>query len=516
MRIRTGITALVTGAVLAATLSVASAPVQGLTLTPPDRVGGLIMTSNDYTSADFSWDVPNSYDLQILRYLVRSSSDAGATWGAPVDVGVTTASSLEALGNAAARLVEVAAVSSDGQGDWSAPLMVTTKGTRTMRVQVLTSDGKPVTGGAITWEMVPRTVWSSITYGLTSDGVIDFPSAPAGTVKVTIVNGLLPDGTFVAGRWVATLGFATTELRLPYVPPSVHRIHVTLPGGLPVANVSVDVPGLATSLDVGRFNFARAVGGSAGVTDSAGLFTAVGFASGTVEADLTYDDGVIGQTKAVTVTGSDTYAELEYAPFVVADASTFSGTAGQGVGVSLTAHSAGTSLRQASLHPMSGQSGVRVTLVPPKGASVGTCGARLSGLTNSQGKVSLRICATKSGVVRVRSTGALSARAFTLLVRGRPSLPVRSVTAKSRSAGSISVSWARPFFTGGASVVRYRVTASTVGATPVVRDVPVTSSATPLRRTITSLRHATRYVVRIYALTRYGWSDPYTVTVPVA
>ena len=502
------VSAAVMGSVLIAPARAANPP------TPPARVGGLVEGLSDATSADITWDIPDSYSLPIDKYVIRLSADGGYSWSIVADNVLTAAYTLDPLPAASARLVEVAAVSSDGQGEWSAPTMVTTKGTRQMRVAVQTSTGLPVTGGAITWEMVPRTVWSSITYGLTSDGIIDFPSAPAGTVKVTLVNGQLPDGTFVSGRWTATLGFASTVLTLPSIAPGVRRVHVTLPGGLPVANVKVSVEGLEQSAAVGRFVFAPPSGSAIGFTDATGLFTASGFANGTVQATITYDDGIIGQQKTVNLTGADTRVQLEYAPFVSADAPTATGSAGAGVNVALTASVAGAAAL--SLTPKSGQPGVNVTIIPPAGAAKGTCGYHLTGRTNARGKVTLRICATKSGVVRVKSAGALPVGSFTLLVRGRPSLPVRSVTAKSKSIGTISVSWARPFFTGGAPVLRYRVVVATPGKADVVRNVPVTSATTPLRRTVTSLLHAQRYVVSIYAITKYGVSDPVRVTVPVA
>jgi len=65
-------------------------------------------------------------------------------------------------------------------------------------------------------------------------------------------------------------------------------------------------------------------------------------------------------------------------------------------------------------------------------------------------------------------------------------------------------------------VTRYRIEASTPGRAIAARNIPVLSSSTPLRRTLTNLGHASRYTVRIYAITKFGWSDPYVVSVAVA
>jgi len=162
-----------------------------------------------------------------------------------------------------------------------------------------------------------------------------------------------------------------------------------------------------------------------------------------------------------------------------------------------------------------GQPGVGVSLVLPAGAAKGSCGAKLSGTTGANGKVTLRVCATKSGLVRVRTTGAVPVGGFTLLVKGAPSLAPGSFTAKSKAPGSVSLSWAKPFYSGGVPVTSYKAVLTAAGKATVTKTLPVTA-VTKLRMTATGLAHATRYTVKLYAITKYGTSDPVTATVPVA
>jgi len=417
--------------------------------------------------------------------------------------------------------VEVAAIDSKGQGPWSTPLLITTKGAQQTRVTVQTSDGRPVSGGSITWSAVSAR--SSVAYGLTADGLIDFPSAPAGAVTVTLTGGQLPDGTLVSGTWNATLGFDTNVLRLPAAPTATHQVHVTLPGGLPVSNAQVSVTGLSSTFQSGGFTFTRPAGGISGVTDASGVVTATGFTTGSVMATVVYDDGVITQTPpAFDASAADSYLELEYSPFV--QTATQFGTANSGAGVSVTLSAVnpipGAGLRRSAVasHP---QAGVAITLLLPAGATKGTCGAKLTGSTGANGKVTLKVCATKSGVVRVKSAGAVPVGAFTILVKGKPSLAPRSLTAKSKVVanagvtGSVNLSWAKPFFTGGAPVTRYKAVLTAVGKLDVTKTLTVKAS-TPLKMTIAGLVHAKRYTVKLYAITKYGTSDPVVTTVPIA
>jgi hypothetical protein len=245
-----------------------------------------------------------------------------------------------------------------------------------------------------------------------------------------------------------------------------------------------------------------------------------------VTATVVYDDGVITQTPpSFDASAVDSYLELEFSPFVQPAVVTSTSTAGAAVPVVLTAVTPAAPLL--GMHPMlgpSGRAGVWVSLVPPAGAAVnvGTCHATLSGVTNSAGKVTLKLCATKSGTYRVKSAGAVPVGSFTLYVKGKSALPPRNLSAKSTTIGlstglygTASITWRAPAFTGGAPVTKYTITLTRAGAATIVKTV-VMRVGTRLALAVAGLTHAKTYTVKITATTKYGTSDGAVTRLAVA
>lgn len=499
-----------------------------LFVTPNDGLPGLITdlriaggsAGRGYTSVRLEWTPPDAYGNPVVGHRVRVAANDRGDWRLLENGGAEGTYLLDDLPYSSARVVQVAAVTEFGRGPWSAPLLVTTKGASAKEVWIMDARTNPVRGGTVTWEMVPRTAWSSVPYGLDSAGEIVFPSAPAGTVRVTLTDGVLEDGSLVSGEWTATLGFGLTALWLPANPLPSRTVAVTLPGDLPVSNASVTFNGLTDTYRNGGFTFTMPSFRTSGRTDAAGTFTAFGFPDGTVTADVVYDDGVIGQQQTIAAAAPVSFVELEYAPYVepVDDGATVD--VDEPVEVTLEARlGAPRSGAQASRGYIVSQSrpqaGVRVTLVPPAGARAGTCGARLTGVTDARGRVQLRVCATKSGVYRVRSAGAMPVGGYTLRVRGAASMPPAAVTAFSPRIGTATVTWRRPSFTGGATVSAYRVVLTARGEPTIQRTIQ-SRPGTNLTASFTGLAHATTYRVSVIAVTKYGLSDAGVTTVPVA
>ena len=531
-----------------------------------------------------------SYEIWV------SSHPQGDIWdkkytAVPPDLNATSIAIAVPVPTGSARLVKVrarSAGSSDPIGDWSATKEMFTKGARNMRVYVQAPDGTPVVGGVITWAMANGNARSSVTYGLTQEGYIDFPAAPAGEVNVSLSNGELPDGVLVSGTFAAVLGYGNTTLQIPQPPNAIHTVSVNLPNGLPVSNAEVSVYSddmtdtqvtqgftfhipssdlLSVSSDSSESDWVDdaeywdyevfdywtnvdvnvyAVRGikqpvaradsqltrrsvmnnstlvKSGTTNTMGRFSILGFTRSVPDARINYDDSVITQTQDVQLQARVTKVELDYVPYVSVSDSSISASENTAVTVPVVVADPVSAelndlrgLRAGDVRKLRGAN-VRVKLASPSGApvySAGTCrGLASSYVTGSNGRASVKVCATKSGNYRVVSLtgGTLSMGAVEILVKGAPSMSVRKLKGNSSTFGSMNVSWTKPKYTGGSAITGYVVKATATGVPTVTKLVTSTS----LR--LTGLRNGKRYTVSVVAVTKNGKSDPVRILVPVA
>jgi hypothetical protein len=490
---------------------------------------------------NLEWTSPNTNGTAITGYVIRTSSN-GSDWSQPISSGSVAAKySVIGLPMASSRLIQVAAVNNEGQGDWSEPFLGTTDGFTSKLVSVVDSNGIPVTGGAITWQMDNGAARSSITYGLTADGIIQFPAAPSGAVTVTVSNVQLQDGTYVSGIWNTVLGYDATVLELPEAPQISRRTaHVTLgSSGVGVSNVQVtfsQMPDLADEVMRDGFTFKTKSTSLTGQTDTNGNFTVYGYSNSTPYIQAAYDDGVISQYKSDYATGEVTQIKLRSLPFATFDIGTVTGVVGAPVPVVVTA---GTGNIESNVRNfiarengtprsvVSGMSNVKVTLVPPAGAAT-KCASKsakqvLTERTDASGKAKLLVCPTRSGVYKLKTQGALSIGYVQVLVKGAPPVPVSSVTLKSPTVGSVRASWAKPFFDGGSPVTSYVVTLAAPGKPTVTKTLAAVigktgkiTKAAPTVLDVKGLANATTYTVTIKALNVKGASDVFTTKIPVA
>jgi len=526
---------------------------------------GLTVVTRTANSVKLSWD---NYD-GATGWVLDTSTDNAETWKELViqNPSSNLATNLTGLKPASAMWIRVAALTPDRTAFGDSEF-VTTKGAKPVRVTVVDSQGRPVKGGKITWRMVDNSAWSSRTYGLTDDGVNDFPAAPAGQVDVTLTDAITADGASVSGSWRTTLGFDKTVLQLPEAEPSKHTIRVVLPNGLPVIGADVSIPqatpvyGPNTCLEsntiqvwmndsytdewgnyiiaghyedkevcqkwgkeiigyegganieatqvINGFTFVTNVGPYSGKTDIDGNFTISGFFSDDPEATVTYDDTVITQQQIVPITSPTTRVELDYIPWVGITTSAVTANPNQLVPVEININDAqiGTALFRAS----SPKPRVKVTLVPPAGAPKGKCKQTLSGYTNSKGKLTLKVCATKSGVYTIKSAGAASVKTVRIQVKNSAPMPVTSVTGKSPNLGQAKLTWGVPMFDGKLPIKTYTITAKSAGKKTVTKTV----KAGIRNVTLSGLANATNYTISIIATNAKGSSDPVVVKVPVA
>ncbi|MBU6347458.1 MAG: fibronectin type III domain-containing protein, partial [Actinomycetales bacterium] len=410
---------------------------------------------------------------------------------------------------------------------------IKTKGAKLSRVFVQDSKGNPVTGGAITWRMTDNSAWSSKTYGLTADGIIDFPYAPAGAVDVTLSDGQMADGSLVSGSWSAVLGFDSTALVVPSSGGYASRkVHVQLPNGYPVANVEVTVTGdnLSTEASVDGFTFSIPTSATTGFTNSFGDFVVTGFWDGIPSVNTLYDDGIITQQQDNALSSAVTNVEFDYMPWVSFDTTQVTGDAGAPQVVQVSALDAGGSNflgRHYATSSMSVKAGVAVTIVPPNGVKAGKCAngkpQKLSGVTGANGKAKLTICAYKSGVYTLKTAGAASVGSIRVFAKGAAPLAPTSVNVTSPVVGQLRVSWNKPLYDGGSPITQYTVAASAPGKPTVTKVIKATVSkkgvvtkAPATLQVLTSLSNATVYTVTVTSTTKNGTSDAYSVKVPVA
>ena len=471
-------------------------------------VAPLVSSTPGPGSAAISWSPADDRGSPITDYLLSTSID-GTSW-TTTDLHSTATATELSLPVASARWVRVAGVNDVGIGSFSDPVVATSAGTAPQDVQVLTASG-PVTGGSVSWEMEPRTAWSSKSYGLLSDGSIHFPAAPAGHVVVTISDGVLPDGTLLSGKLRGVLGLGTLVLTPPDEPAvSASTIHVETPSRSPLSGATVTLSGVSASKVSEGVTFTVPAGSQAGVTDLNGDFHAYGFASPGATATASFDDGVITQQKAAPLTLPTTTITMPYNPEVQPTVTSAEVKAGEVVVETLRVSGPSNqrpALRGASSPP---RAGIVVTANLPKGTPVGSCGAVLSAVTNAKGKAKLRICATATGTIRFSATGAYVVGALRLLVKGAAPTAVQGLHASTPSTGCLKIGWSAPEYTGGRPVTSYSLYLTAPGQPTVSLTTTKTSAK------VKGLANATRYRVWVAARTSKGAGPGTSITAPVA
>jgi hypothetical protein len=524
-----------------------------------EKPTGLSITSRNTSSLRFSWDAYEG----ATGWVISFSNDNAETWKELVvqNPNAYQGVNLNDLKMATAMWVRIAALTPN-KTPFSDAIFATTKGAKPARATVVDANGNPVKGGKITWRMVDNSAWSSRTYGLTDDGVNDFPAVPAGQVDVTLKDALTADGALVSGSWRTTLGFEKTILRLPSSEISAHTIRVVLPNGLPVIGAKVSIPEpepiygeygcietkitrvwvntsyinewgeyitqgeyqdretckkygipiigyeggveIDSAKVVNGFSFVSQVGPYSGTTDINGNFTIYGFLPDDVEATVIYDDSIITQQQIVSIDSKLERVELEYMPWVNVGTPVVTVNPNQLVPIDLSV--ADAEIGGAFFRASPAKSPV------PKGAPKASCKQTLTGTTNSKGKVTLKLCATKSGIYTLKSAGAASVKTIRVQVKNAAPMPVTSVTGKSPARGQAKISWGVPLFDGKSAIKTYTITAKATGKKTITKTI------TAKNRSIvfSGLANATTYQISIVATNAKGTSEAVTVKVPVA
>ena len=460
-----------------------------------------------------SWSAPvQSGGSSISDYLIRASSDGGLTWQSLDTHSRATTYALTGLSAAVTRVIEIAAVNVAGIGPWSVPIVGTSSGLAPLQVSVTAPGGSAIIGGAMSWSLDDGSAHSSASYGLDSAGIVTFPAAPGGLATLSMTDAQLSNGDQVSGSWSVTFGIGPLHLVAAQEPVVVSRaVLVQDPSSVAVAGASVSISALSSQTNSAGFSFTAIGAASSGVTGLDGRFSDSGFTTGTPSATVIFDDGVITQSQTLSLTSPLTVVTLAYQPYVVPKISTASATSGAGVSVTLTATSAvGAAKYGLRAHKAAPLAGVQIHAILAAGMKVGGCHAKLMGTTSGAGTVTLRLCATASGLVTFKAVGAYVRGGVKLFVKYGPPLAVRQLSSASPSLGTIQSSWVKPIYLGGASKLTYKIVIHASGQSTITKSTSTTSIS------VSGLAHATRYTVTVYAVTKYGESLADTVSVGVA
>jgi hypothetical protein len=486
---------------------------------PPSSLSTVDRTASGST---LSWGPSPSSD--VTGYQVQRSDDGTQTW-ADLAGAVTTETTYPIPAPAAGRDVAYRVVAESAAGK-SAPTEVVdlvTPGTATQTFVVRTAEGQPVINGNISWSDGEGT-WHS-GYELNAHGAVTLSSVPAGQwMEFRVNDAYMASDLTVDKTWLVDFGTQPQTIVVPDPPAmETHRVTVLMPGGVPAVGVEVNAyyyHALDDVVQTDGYTYASMHALCDGMTGADGTTSVTGWSPQGVQyipapqypypqraVLLLYSDSVLRSESVGFLTGDDSVLPIAPMPYTTtADPTTV--PIGDTASVRFQVHAApkaaaGTAGTRspATAHPVSG---VRVTLAPPGGWSASACSKKsvLTGVTNSSGYVTLPVCASRLTRFKVHTKGALPTAPVTINARhAAPGAP-SSVSAHSPARTKLQVSWAKASYTGGASVAKYRIVATSAGH----RTATWTSLATTRSHTFTGLARSAVWTVTVSAVNAYGTS----------
>ncbi|MEY3696386.1 MAG: Fibronectin type domain [Actinomycetota bacterium] len=484
-----------------------------LTADRPDDIDWIAQSGKARDYINVGWRAPADNNSPITHYNIRytfddiSKVDAGqvswieATSDAPQYL-------IQNVEEARAAYITVNAENAVGTSGWTDPIVVTTSGTREITGLVTAWDGYPVYGGSISWSTQDGSFASSKPIGLTSYGTIKFPRVTAGNLHMNFSGIHTPDGGLVSGQADISIGFNQTTITLPRPANGpLWMIQVQAPDG-PVPNAQVNVTGLSSTSRVNGFTFEVAEVMTSGFTNADGVYFAYGYANTPPQVQVRYDDGVLVQQKQATMYSNLTTVELEEMPWINVYQEMVDAYKDQLVALTFDVNEAAPLSIRHNLAPLT-SAGILIKIQPPKGASQKNCGAKLSGRTNANGTVTLKVCATKSGKYRILGEGAIASDSVNINVAGSTPLAVRNLQAISPELETAEISWQKPEYLGGKKLKYYQIIVKGNGKTKFY-------TTKQLSYTVKGLANATTYEISVQAVTSVGSGNLAKTTVPIA
>lgn len=472
-----------------------SAHVSATTTQAPSRPGELREVSHTVNSAVVTWSPSSGDDEPVTGYELQWSSD-GETWHDAAASARETTATLTGLPSGSAIEVRIRAINAAGQSAYSDTAVIATSGFGAQTVSVVDSFGDAVYGGRITWATSTGSFESARDYGLTVDGTVTFPVAPAGEVDVQLSNVVVGGGATVSWSTVAMFGQGRSpRIELPAEPSrSSHTVRVTLPNGLPVMGATVSVSSLEGRAEVDGAEFTTPSVVTEGVTNEFGEVTLSGYSDESTEVQVEYNDGVLIQRLDGLLGLGDAEFQFQEMPWIeTPDVITEEDT---------------TTL--VSIPVVSSTPSATVSVKAPVAAPQKCAGKRLSARTGSDGRATLKVCASASGRFTITGKGAVSTGVVNIHLRDSAALAVRNMTAVSPKHGTIAVAWNAPAWNGGRSIAAYRVTLTKPDGTQITKRV------TTNRASFAGVKGAKTYRVSVVPITSVGEGARVTRKVPAA
>lgn len=479
----------------------------------PSAISWIAQSGKARDLINVGWHAPADNHSAITHYNVKYTFDdilkvspEQVTWIS--DTTEIPQYIIDGVSEARAAYITVQAVNEVGGSSWTDPIVVTSSGTREITGVLNAWDGRPVFGGSISWSTQDGSLSSSKPIGLTAYGTITFPRVTAGNLNLVFTGIHTPDGGMVSGQADVYIGFNQTSITLPQPANGpIWAIQVTAPDG-PVPNAQVTITGLSSKSRVNGFVFEVPEIMSGGLTNSDGIYFAYGYADAPPHVSVRYDDGVLVQQKSATMYSNFTTVELEEMPWINVYQEMVDAYKNQLVSLTFDVNEAAQLSIRHNLAPLTSV-GVLIKVQPPKGASQKNCGAKLVGRTNASGKVTLKVCATKSGKYRVLGQGAIASKSVTMNVSGSTPLAVNNLQAISPELGVTEISWQKPNYLGGKKLKYYQIQISGNGKTKFYKTKN-------LYYTIAGLENATTYEITLRAVTAVGEGNIAKTSVPIA
>ena len=457
-----------------------------------------------------NWTSPSSENgSAVTGYKVRTSSDAGSTWGSPQTSGTSTSTTISGLTNGTAYVVQVLATNAAGDSAYSASSLATTPvGTPTTptavtctpsNTQIACSWTAPTSnGGSVVTAYKYRvstnsgTTWSSAAStlsALTSTTITGLTNGTAYMVQVLATN-TVGDSAYSASSLAAT----------PYTTPDAPTGVTCTPGDTQIA-CSWTAPTSNGGSVVTAYKYR--VSTNSGTTWSSAASTLSALTSTTITG-LTNGTAYMVQVLATNAAGDSSYssASATATPFTVANPPNGVGcTPGDTqIVCSWTAPAFnGGSVVTGYKYRISADSGTTWSTVTSTLSTATT--KTLTGLTNGTAYI-VQLSATNAA-----GDSAYSTSSTPQIPYGTPSAP----TGVSCTPGDtqLDCSWTAPASNGGSAVTGYKYRISADSGTTWSTATSTLSTATT--KTLTGLTNGTAYIVQVLATNTAG-DSPYSTS----